>query len=70
MEIETTSKLLTVHEVMIILHVSHNTVYKLIRENKLKAFRLGRDGKKSKYNRRPWRIKEGDLAELIMKGHN
>jgi len=63
-------KLFTVNEVVNILRVKHNKVYELIRNKELKAFRIGNHGRKSKYNRYHWRIREEDLVEFINHGAN
>ncbi len=69
-EVSELNKLLTVNEVVAILRVGHNKVYALIRSGKLPAFRLNGHGRKDKYNRKPWRIEEKDLAEFITAGSN
>ena len=66
----TEEKFLTIFEVTTILRLSRNTVYDLIHKGKLKAFRIDSKGRKGKYNRKPWRVKESDLAEFIMSGAN
>ena len=63
-------QLLTVNEVVNILRLKHNKVYELIRNGEIRAFRIGRDNKKDKYNRHPWRIKESSLLDYINRGEN
>lgn len=67
-EIKESEVTYTVTEITLLLKISHNKVYDLIREGKLKAFRIGHHGRKDKYNRRPWRIRQSDLIEFIQKG--
>ena len=61
---------LTVTEIIHYLQLSRNEVYSLIRSGKLKASRIGHHGRKSKYNRHPWRVKRTDLEEFIEQGKN
>lgn len=61
-------KFYTINEVVTILKLKHNQVYKLIKDKKLQAYRIGATGKRNKYNRKPWRVREIDLAEFIKQG--
>ncbi len=63
-------KLLKIKDVAEFLSVSETTVYEYIRSGSLKAHRLGKPGKKSRYNRRPWRVWGEDLEQFINSGLN
>ncbi len=68
MTIANENELLKVNEVMGVLRLSRNKVYELIREGHLRAYRMNSTGKKDKHNRKPWRVKQGDLNDFINKG--
>ena len=55
---QTTDRLLTVHEVAGIMRVSNMTVYRLIRAGELKAARVGRG----------YRIRESELDAYLDRG--
>ena len=61
-------KLLTVNEAIEILRVRHSALYEYIYSGKLKAQRLGGDGGKHRFSRKPYRIWEADLIEFINSG--
>jgi excisionase family DNA binding protein len=63
-------KFFTVNETANILRIKNSEIYKLIKNNKLKAYRINSHGKRDKYNRKPWRIREKDLMFFIRQGAN
>jgi excisionase family DNA binding protein len=58
--VQTTDRLLTVHEVAGIMRVSNMTVYRLIRSGELKAARVGRG----------YRIRESEVDAYLDRGAN
>jgi len=56
--VQTTDRLLTVHEVAGIMRVSNMTVYRLIRSGELKAARVGRG----------YRIRESEVDAYLDRG--
>jgi excisionase family DNA binding protein len=56
--VQTTDRLLTVHEVAAIMRVSNMTVYRLIRAGDLKAARVGRG----------YRIRESEVDAYLDRG--
>jgi len=69
-EIQTKDKLLTIAEVVQELRISRNKVYEFIHKGVLRAYRLNDVGRKRKYSRKPWRIKQSDLEEFVNRGIN
>ena len=56
------NKLFTTSQVAEILGIKKlNTIYRWIKDGRLKATKLGGNGK----SKRPWRIKQGDLEAFI-----
>jgi hypothetical protein len=53
---------------MITLNLRRNKIYEYIRNGDLKAYRLGGHGRKDKYNRKQWRVKQEDLCEFLNRG--
>jgi excisionase family DNA binding protein len=49
------AKVLTVREVAIVLHVHSSTIYRLLKEHKIPAFRIGSD----------WRFNEEAIGDWI-----
>jgi excisionase family DNA binding protein len=70
METETRNKLLTISEVVSELRIGRNKVYEFIHKGVLRAYRLNEVGRKRKYSRKPWRVKQSDLEEFISRGSN
>lgn len=59
-------RLLTTREVTKILGIGWNTLYRYIKENRLKAHKLGTRGySRDSKNRMHWRIKQSDLDDFI-----
>ena len=63
-----TDELITVQEAAIILNVTELIVRRYIKENQLRAFKLG-NGNPNKQGRH-WRIKRSDLDAFVEKGSN
>ena len=63
-------KLLTIAEVVEELRISRNKVYEFIHKGVLKAYRLNEVGKKRKYSRKPWRVRQSDLQQFLEQGSN
>jgi len=63
-------KLLTIAEVVEELRISRNKVYEFIHKGVLRAYRLNETGRKRKYSRKPWRVRQSDLEQFLIKGSN
>ena len=63
-------KLLTIAEVVEELRISRNKVYEFIHKGVLRAYRLDETGRKRKYSRKPWRVRQSDLEQFLARGSN
>ena len=62
------NRLLSINDIVERLEVKHSAVYGYVETGKLKAHRLGGNGGKHRYSRKPYRIWEADLLEFIESG--
>lgn len=67
---ENKDKLLTIAEVVEELRISRNKVYEYIHKGILRAYRLDETGRKRKYSRKPWRVRQSDLEQFLSRGSN
>jgi len=70
METQTKDRLLTIAEVVEELRISRNKIYEFIHKGVLRAYRLNETGRKRKYSRKPWRVRQSDLEQFLARGSN